>query len=133
MPVAFWTDHFKTGIDSIDAQHEALLESLHGLSCAFEKGQPDPTLNEMLASIVRRIIKHFQTEETLMKEVGYPTRCEHLNQHCELILQIRTIQYKQSNGHPMNTDIATFLASWFEHHIREVDMDYVNFMRGMKA
>lgn len=132
MSIASWADHFKTGIDIIDAQHKGLLESLNGLSDAIEKGQSDRTLNERLASIALHTIKHFQTEEILMKEIGYPTRCDHLNQHCELILQVRTIQYKQSKGQPLNAEVATFLSSWFEHHILEVDMDYVSYMREKK-
>jgi len=132
MPIVSWSDHFKTGIDIIDAQHKDLLDSLNELSDAARESQSGRIWSEKLASIALRSIKHFQTEEILMKEIGYPTRCDHLNQHCDLILQVRSIQYKQSKGQPLDADVAQFLVNWFEHHIVEADMDYVEFMKGMK-
>jgi hemerythrin len=133
MPIARWNDRYETGIEIIDAQHRALLEDLNHLAEVLEGGAAVEALNEGLAGLAQRTIKHFQTEEGLMKEMGYPARCGHLDQHHDLILQVRTLQYLQAKGQAVGREVADHLAGWFDHHIRDADMGYVSYLRAQRA
>jgi len=133
MPAAMWSDQFVTGIELIDAQHKELFVCLNQLFDAIKDNTSRQTLQESLASLARRTIKHFQTEESLMKEIGYPTRCAHSELHNELILKVRAVQYEQAKGQAPSLEVARYLAGWFDHHIVDVDLGYVEYMKNMKS
>lgn len=125
MPMAPWSHHFETGIEFIDAQHRMLFEALNQLDAAVADCACVQRVEEGLAAIARQSIRHFQSEETLMKELAYPARIRHSEQHHQLILQVRGIQYLLARGEPVTAEVTEFLTDWFDHHVREADMDYV--------
>ena len=129
MPIALWNDQFKTGIEVIDTQHRALFDGLNQFAEAVQDGSARQDLDERLATLAQHTIKHFQTEETLMKEMGYPSRTQHSDQHHTLILQVRSLQYRQAKGQPLGREVVAFLADWFDHHIKDADLDYARYMR----
>lgn len=128
MPTALLSHPFATGIEFIDAQHRLLFEALNQLDAAVAEGSR-AQMEEGLAVIARQSIRHFQTEETFMKELDYPARIRHSEAHHQLILQLRTLQYLQAKGEPLTAEVAEFLMDWFDHHIKETDMDYVRYAK----
>ncbi|WLT30065.1 bacteriohemerythrin [Geothrix sp. PMB-07] len=129
MPMALWSHQFETGIELIDAQHQMLFDSLNQLDAAVLDGSSARKVEEGLAVIARQSIRHFQSEETFMKELEYPARIRHSEEHHQLILQVRTIQYLQAKGEPVTAEVTEFLTDWFDHHIKEADMDYVRYVK----
>jgi hemerythrin-like metal-binding protein len=119
----------ETGIPLVDAQHRELMELLDAFDAALRSGAAAPGLREDLALISQRTLKHFQTEEQLMKDAGYPGRCAHADLHRDLVLKVRELQYRFDRGQPLDRSLATFLADWFDHHIQESDRDYAGFLR----
>jgi|ERR1035438_977957 hemerythrin len=131
MPIALWSEQFELGIGLIDFQHRELFEALNALADAIRDGAPEPRLDEGMAFIAQRTIKHFQTEETLMKEIEYPSRGRHTEQHNELVLQVRFLQYEQMKGRPVTLDTAAAMSDWFDHHIKESDMAYADHLKAL--
>lgn len=129
MPMAPWSSQFETGIELIDAQHRMLFDSLNELDAAVAEGTCAQKVEEGLARIARQSIRHFQSEETHMKALAYPARVRHAEEHHHLILQVRSIQYLQAKGEAVTTEVTEFLTDWFDHHIREADMDYVAYAK----
>jgi hemerythrin len=131
MPIAPWSELLELGIDFIDDQHKALFASLHQLADAVQDSGWNQQVEEQLACIAQRTIKHCQMEETLMKDLGYPSRSRHSDQHNELIRHIRSVQYLRVKGQPVTPDIIEFLSEWFDQHIKEFDQGYADHMRAM--
>lgn len=125
MPFVRWPEPFETGLDLIDAQHRELFDALGSLAEAIESGAPEVKVDAWLAFLAQHTIRHCQTEESLMKDAEFPDRIAHANQHLELILQIRDIQYQRTKGRAVHQDLVTFLRGWLDHHIREADQVYV--------
>jgi hemerythrin-like metal-binding protein len=115
----------------IDDQHRELFEALNWLADSLEEGAENQQLDELMACIASRTIKHCQTEESLMKDLGYPGRSRHSDQHNELIRHIRSVQYLRVKGQPVTPDIFEFLSEWFVQHIQEYDRDYVLYMKDL--
>jgi hemerythrin-like metal-binding protein len=128
MPIVGPFKPFLTGIESIDTQHRELFESLATAIEAIESGAPNHVIEEVMAYLAIHAIRHCQTEESLMKQAEFPDRISHMNQHQELILQIREIQYQRSKGHIVGSDVIEFLWEWVDHHIRESDRNYVGYL-----
>jgi hemerythrin len=130
MPESPWQTLPQLGIELLDTQHAELFQLVDQLSRAL-KGRPKPgALTETLALLSQRTIKHFQTEEGLMKEAGYPGLADHAAEHNRLILQVRALQYAYGKGESITRATPGFLADWFDHHIKEADMGYVPFVGG---
>lgn len=132
MPLTRWSERFETGIEVIDAQHRVLFDCLNRLGEVIHAEPSGTALDEGLACMAQRTIKHFQAEETLMKEIGYPARSLHSEQHNELILKVRTLQYKRAKGECVTPEFVAFLAGWFDHHITDSDLDYVKHMKALR-
>jgi hemerythrin-like metal-binding protein len=131
MPIAPWSELLELGIDFIDDQHKELFESLNRLADSIQDGVWNQHVEEQLACIAQRTIKHCQIEETLMKDTGYPNRSRHADQHNELIRHIRSVQYLRVKGQPVTPDIIEFLSEWFGQHIKEFDAGYAGHVRAM--
>jgi hemerythrin-like metal-binding protein len=129
MPLPRWTSRFETGIAVVDAQHRELFSDLHHLHATLRKRQAGAALQEELATLCQRTVKHFQTEEQLMKEAAYPGRVAHAEQHHDLLLKVRELQYLCAKGQAMDAEVSDFLAGWFSHHILESDRDYAGHLR----
>lgn len=128
-PILRWRRQFETGLESIDRQHRELFEALGQLAGAIEAGTPRNLLDEPLAALARHLIKHCQTEETLMKEAGFPDRIAHANQHQEVVLWVRDLQYRRTKGQELGLEAVASLGAWLDQHIRESDLAYVRHLR----
>ena len=106
-----WRRQLETGLESIDQQHRELFDALARLAGDFEAGTARDQLDEELAALARHLIKHCQTEETLMKEAGFPDRIAHANQHQEVVLRVRDLQYRRAKGQPMGLEAVALVGS----------------------
>lgn len=130
-PVLRWRPQLETGLGAIDQQHRELFEALARLADDLGAGAPGPLLDEPLASLVRHLIKHCQTEETLMKEAGFPGRVAHANQHQEVVLRVRDLQYRRLKGQPVSREALADLGAWLEQHIGEADRAMAGYLKAL--
>jgi hemerythrin len=133
MAVAVWNNRFETGVEIIDTQHKRLFDAVNKLHDSFKTGTAQAQVKESLDFLVKYTVEHFQTEEKFMKDMGYPKVTSHMAEHAQLVDQAKGLQAKLAEGKPMTMEVTRFLAEWLKHHINEVDMGYVQFMRDKKA
>lgn len=132
-PIGRWRRPLETGLGSIDQQHRELFEALSGLAGAIEAGRSGMLLDEALAALARHLIKHCQTEETLMKEAGFPGRIAHAAQHQEVVLQVRDLQYRQMKGQSLGLEAVASLGAWLDRHISEADQAMAGHLKSLQA
>ena len=128
-PVARWRPQLETGLAAIDQQHRELFEALTRLTGELDAGSPD----EPLAALARHLIKHCQTEESLMKEAGFPGRVAHANQHQEVVLRVRDLQYRRMKGQPVGREALAELGVWLDQHIRDSDQAMAGHLKALHA
>ncbi len=131
MAIAVWNSRFETGIAIIDTQHKALFDAVNRLADSFKDGSSKTAVKESMDFLVRYTVDHFQTEEKVMKDMGYPKLTSHMAEHAQLVSKAQELQGKIAEGKPVTMEVSKFLADWLKHHINEVDMGYVEFKRGM--
>ena len=129
MPIAVWSYRYETGIDLVDAQHQALFEAVNRLADSFKEGKAKDQVKVSLDFLVDYTREHFQTEERFMREVGYPRLAEHMVEHVRLMEQVRDLQMDLADGKAVTMDVTIFLADWLKVHIHESDLDYVRYLR----
>nr|WP_275976118.1 hemerythrin family protein [Geothrix oryzisoli] len=130
-PLVRWRRQFETGLEPIDQQHRELFDALARLGGELAAGAPKDQLDEGLAFVARHLIKHCQTEETLMKEAGFPGRIVHANQHQDLVLRVRDLQYRRAKGQELGPEAVALVGEWLDHHICESDLAMAGYLKSL--
>lgn len=129
MAIAIWSSRFETGIPIIDTQHKALFEAVNKLADSFKNGTASAQVKASMDFLVKYTVEHFRTEEKYMREIDYPKLTSHMAEHAQLVAKAQGLQAKLAEGKPVTLEVTTFLADWLKHHINEVDMGYVEFLK----
>lgn len=82
---------FITGHPVIDDEHREIVDSINGVSAAIKAGKYD-LCADLLDDFLNICIRHFQTEEQLLAELGYPGLHDHAVFHKELIIKAKAVK-----------------------------------------
>jgi len=131
MPIAQWDDSLRTGHQMVDQQHKELFRMVNNLHDAMATGQGKEVLGPTLEELARYTVGHFRAEESLMASTQYPHLEAHRSQHVALTRQVSGLLVEFRSGKSVLTvRVASFLADWLRHHIREEDMAFVQHTQG---
>lgn len=126
-----WHDDYQIGHPPVDQQHHHLFELANQIVAANDTD----TLTEYTMLLYRHVREHFQCEESLMKQYGYPCYDEHVVAHNDMLDKLVTISGNLRNRNANNEEILVFMREWVLVHILKMDMilgDYLRH-RGMPA
>ena len=129
MTIATWNSRYETGIGIIDAQHQDLVAAVNQLADSFRDGRAQEQTGPSLDFLIRYTAEHFQTEERHMREIGFPYWMEHAEEHAGLMAKAKALQADHAAGKGVTMELVIFFADWLKHHIKEVDLQYVEFLR----
>jgi methyl-accepting chemotaxis protein len=76
-----WDDSYLIGIAHIDDQHKQLFETVNGLISAIEKGVGGEELKKTLDFLIQYTVTHFNDEEEIQRNCGYPKYGPHHKIH----------------------------------------------------
>lgn len=80
-----WSDKFSTDIVSIDRQHQELLYlSQNLLEILSSDGSTLEDKQAAFGDLVEHALAHFDYEERIMFNIGYPGRDAHMKEHADL-------------------------------------------------
>ncbi len=123
-----WTEKYSVGIEKIDSQHKILVSLLNKLHAYMLEGKANYVLGEILTELIHYTETHFQTEETLFEEYGYPETTAHTDEHRELVKKVVAFKDEFDAGIGMlSIKIITFLKNWLIVHIMASDKEYTTF------
>ena len=128
MAIAIWSTRYETGIEVIDAQHQALFGAFNELADSFREGTASEHVRASLGALMAYTIGHFQTEETYMRERNYPGLSAHQAEHARLVDKTQALLARFDEGQPVTMEVAIFLADLLKHHIDEFDLAMVRFL-----
>jgi two-component system NtrC family sensor kinase len=126
MNLMAWSEHFVTGIESVDAQHRALVNMINEAAPHLASGGDDAreAVGPLLDKLIHYAATHFKFEETLMQQVQVAP--EYYTQHhrthlafVDEVLQMR--QQYDKNEELSGSDLLHFLTSWLTFHILSED------------
>ncbi|MBL4614063.1 MAG: bacteriohemerythrin [Magnetovibrio sp.] len=119
-----WSDQFSTDIVSIDRQHQNLLQLLQNLQVVLPSD--DKTLSDkqgIYMNLVDHALMHFEYEERIMRNIGYPGIDEHIQEHDELRTEIGNITKKVMDGKELEEliGLVCMVQVWLLRHISASD------------
>jgi diguanylate cyclase (GGDEF)-like protein/hemerythrin-like metal-binding protein/PAS domain S-box-containing protein len=128
-----WDDNFKTGLSTVDEQHQQLVQMLNELASqfAFESDRID--LSKLFDGLLDYTVYHFETEEAIWREYLPDESLEvnHRESHKNFIDQLHELIDRAQLGPQYQVAEKTleFLVRWLASHILESDrhLSYIVF------
>jgi len=122
-----WNENFATGVPEIDEQHMILVHTLNEASVKLQRDTKIETLQQITQDLLSYALYHFETEEELMQECGYPEEAQadaaqHLEQHRAFSSKVVAVHERIKSGTPPSSaELLGFLSDWVTHHILKTD------------
>ncbi len=124
-----WRDSYSIGNASIDAEHQQLFK----LADAFFNADDQQKKTECAIRLFKYTREHFDHEEQLMRDMGYPEFPAHAQQHTQLISRLNEVSEKIANNTLSHSELKAFLTAWLVGHIVTFDTRLSAYVRQADA
>ncbi|MBF0156334.1 MAG: bacteriohemerythrin [Magnetococcales bacterium] len=126
-----WSDKLITGISQIDADHRKLVNLVNQLQEDMQTGRGNAAMAATLKELVDYTVTHFKREEDLFRQHGYEEAPAHKEEHRQLVAAVGQMveQFHSGDSFLVAIDLLGIAKRWLTHHIMEVDMAYVPFLK----
>jgi hemerythrin len=127
-----WTQDLSVGVTRMDEQHKRLILMINRLL-----RQPDATtrsepISDLINDMTGYARDHFQAEEEMLSEHGYPRLEYQQNMHRAFRRKIVDLCTATAVGVPeVPQALLTYLREWLVHHIINEDMKYKSFFEDL--
>jgi len=126
MALMEWDKNMSVGVEVLDEQHRKLIDLINEAYVAIQK-HDEPAMADLIDRMRDYALKHFATEERLLKEHGYPELAAHKFQHAKFNSDVD--EFKKKLFEKTNlSQIFVFLSRWLTMHIMEEDRKYTPYM-----
>jgi diguanylate cyclase (GGDEF)-like protein/hemerythrin-like metal-binding protein len=120
-----WRDVFVSGHPLVDAQHQGLFHLSNELLEAMLSNHPAAELSILIQRLLTEVTQHFEDEERLMAELGFPGLESHAILHAELITKAQALAAAFEAGTASVGSLFQFLAQDVAStHILKADREY---------
>jgi len=125
-----WNDLYSVNVPEIDDQHKKLIALANQMYDAMRAGKGRDVLGPVLAELVDYTVYHFEAEERLLRQHGFPEHDEHKEMHDSLAGKAKQFRDDFTRGQESRAmDVMLFLSNWLNIHILEADKQYASFLR----
>ena len=122
-----WSPALSVGHPILDAQHERLLllcNRLFGNADNMSEGDLIALLNDLAASVH----EHFETEERVLREFGYPHFKTHQAEHDALRGRLTDLLYETIHDRFDMAGLPQLARDLVLNHVRDCDLGYKGFL-----
>ncbi|HUI45161.1 MAG TPA: bacteriohemerythrin [Nitrospirota bacterium] len=120
-----WNNRYSVHVDEIDKQHQKLINLINEMYDAMQAGKGGEIIDTVVDRFVDYTVYHFNTEERLLQQHGYPKYDAHKEMHDNIAKKARDLKETLEKGNkPSNIDVMLLLTNWLNAHILEEDKKY---------
>ncbi len=126
-----WKEEYSVGIEALDKDHRKLLNLINQFQTAALYRTGIEFEQEAFDALVEYTRTHFNREEALMEEHGYPDFEAHQDLHRKMITQVEESMAQHANEGrqvPLERTVE-FLQDWLLNHINGTDQKYSEFLK----
>ncbi len=124
-----WRSQYAVGVHLIDTEHHKLFDIINEFHEACARGEGRKEIQHLLNRLVAYAEEHFQHEEALMSEHGFPDLDRHRTLHANLVTSVFEIN-ETFSADPARAGAETlqFVHRWLQDHILHEDMEIADFL-----
>ncbi|MGB0670200.1 MAG: bacteriohemerythrin [Rhodospirillales bacterium] len=125
-----WNPGYETGVPVLDREHASLLERINDVDEAITRGDGIGAIMGRIEILRRDSLDHFDHEEALMRQAGYPNAESHARLHSNLIAMISDLleQARSGDRAALQRGAAEVLKTWLVSHLLGADRAYSDVM-----
>lgn len=124
-----WNESFSVGVGLLDHQHARILGVVDLLLSHPGADVGDEVISEALTRLTRYAQEHFQTEEELLAEHGYPDLGAQKAAHAAYRRRLVAFCGETMAAMPsLPEELLLYGRDWWERHILQQDMKYRSFL-----
>lgn len=127
-----WEHHLESGYPKIDTQHKMLVKKLNDLGEACRAGKGKEELERALDFLAAYSIKHFEDEERLQVEHGYPDFPAHKRTHEDFKLVVQGLAeqlHREGPTEHLLHSVYVTIGDWLIHHIKGEDFKLAAYLQ----
>ena len=134
MALLSWSRQYEIGNDLIDNEHQELFRRINAFHDTWLEQREVQAIAVLLNQLIAYAEKHFQHEEAIMRDAGFPRLEEHQAVHetmVETIFRLRQA-FEQANGR-IEMETIKFVKNWLIEHIVRNDYLFRDFLARRKS
>jgi len=118
-----WDDSILTGIPKIDSDHKSIVEHINQFIADIEAESNTAVIHNSFRKMERRIYRHLDVEEKMIKAVGFEHVARHLATHSKLTDDLENIWDEMLGSPEFRPDDAArkWIEGWLFVHVRNED------------
>ena len=129
-PFFAWSrEEHGVGVAIFDQDHERLAVLMSRINTALQEKHDRALALRLMDSLIQETQAHFDHEEWVMEQVGYPDREAHAAEHSALIQEVKLLLQKFQKGGISALAVPNFLKAWFIPHMKSTDRKYAACLR----
>ena len=120
-----WNELMSTGVPELDAQHQALIETLNKLADAMTSGKGQQEIKAILLFAGKYAQTHFRAEEAYFEKYHCPANAENTQAHQHFIARFAELMdafHRNGADFKFINSVYKELSDWLVHHILGVDV-----------
>ena len=119
-----WKEAYALGHPEIDAQHKELFDLISKVAAV----QTPDQLKPVLMQLYKHTREHFELEEGLMRQTGFPGLTAHAGYHNALLTRLNTISQDVGKGLVDQTALSKLMTDWALRHTQFDDADAADYI-----
>jgi hemerythrin len=130
MAIVTWNGSDDGGEAALDADHRILAALIEQLHDAVETGQSRDVVASVVNVLTEFVEHHFQREEAIFAQAGYPDLQNHASLHRDIEVKIRAIRDRWIAGDrgALCEDMCGQIKKWLTDHVQVADNSYVRWV-----
>ncbi len=130
MPLFIWKPSYELGILEIDLDHRQLVGVINDLYEAMKQGQGFELINQTIDHLIEYVGKHFDHEEAIMREAGFPGMFNHEKEHQRFRALVLEMDMRRRAGSgPTASELLNYLSDWLRDHVTSTDKDLGRYLK----
>ena len=122
MTLLTWSHECIVGVEAIDDQHGILMDTLNDLRVMLLRGADRRNVTLQLERLIDFTQMHFQSEERLLLQQGFPGVNDHRTAHHPLLAKLYAALERINHEDALHfPSLLGFLPSWYLDHVEKLD------------
>lgn len=128
-----WVKEFESGHEQLDLEHRVMFDLINQFQEKVKQGVPLENLELVLKKIRQFAEHHFEWEEKIMAEIGFPDAETHQALHKMLLASLKDMIQEISFGSLPSESMLQYLVNWFTMHTSHEDQEMVAYLGVQEA
>jgi hemerythrin len=123
-----WKDFYSVNDPALDVEHRQIIESINDLYDVWKNQAEAAVTKRVLDRLVQYTQTHFDHEEDVMKEAGFPEAEFEAHKALHDAMRRRTVGLRTHLTLVTARDVLVFLKDWWLTHIQGEDKKYAVYL-----